>query len=162
MIIQYYYDNNTFATITFLTYHKIRAINFALLSQIFYDAGIYVLYSKMAIKLRPSAVKRIGLDVLGLSSTRTRQLSYVRINRIFRTCFGCSILVVTICWNLMVEHGKIPSKGVPKHLFWALSLLKSYDTETFYSVWFNIDPYTFRKWAWAFIGAISSLEIVSI
>jgi hypothetical protein len=113
----------------------------------------------MHLKLKTADIKRIGIALLGLTGS---QLSRRKVQRVFRTCFGCSILVVTVCWNLLVERGTVPEKGVPKHLFWALSLLKCYETESFYSTWFHVDPGTFRKWAWAFIGAISSLEIVSI
>jgi hypothetical protein len=114
---------------------------------------------KMPMKLLPSVLRQIGLEVLGM---KDRKVSYSRCDRIFRSCFGCSIRVSAVCWNRMVDSGTIPTKGCPKHLFWALSLLRSYGTESYYCALYGVDAYTFRKWSWAFINAIARLKTVSI
>jgi hypothetical protein len=113
----------------------------------------------MAMKLSRSDIKQIGLMTV---KNEDRTINDAAVDALFRGCFGCSVNVVTIVWNLLVVQLKVPAKGVPKHVFWALALMKSYRTEAVYSAWFHVDAFTFRKWAWAFILAMSRLDVVSI
>ena len=85
-------------------------------------------------------------------------------DRLFRSFFGTSIGPTMMAWDLLVHHSLLPEKGRPKHLLWALYFLKVYPKQgQGCSVVGAVDPKTFRKWVWAFIGAIADLvdEVVS-
>jgi hypothetical protein len=53
----------------------------------------------------------------------------------------------------------MPKCARPKHLLWALLLLKVYGTETLLSSFVGgVTEKTYRKWAWCFIDGIAKLE----
>jgi hypothetical protein len=112
----------------------------------------------MAPRLSRSAIKQIGINIL---NRRDRTINNNRVDILFKSCYGCSVVVVAIIWNILVVENRVPNKGLPKHLFWCLALMKTYCTENVYSAMFDVDPGTFRKWSWKFILAVSRLKIVS-
>ena len=89
-------------------------------------------------------------------------------DRLFRSFFGTSIGPTMMVWDLLVHHSLLPEKERPKHLLWALYFLKVYPKQgqgcsVVGASAGAVDPKTFRKWVWAFIGAIADLvdEVVS-
>lgn len=101
----------------------------------------------------------IGLDVL---SSNDKKLDENRLNRLYRSCFGVSLIVVYQIWKILEIQNRLPHKGHPTHLYWMLCFLKSYNTKNFYSALFHVHENTFRKWVWKFIHAVSDIEIVSM
>lgn len=89
-----------------------------------------------------------------------KKMDSVRLNRMFRSVFGCSLIVVFQIWHLLLRHKLMPDKGTPIHLYWTLSFLKTYETENFYAAMYVVHENTFRKWVWKFIRAIGNIEIV--
>lgn len=82
-------------------------------------------------------------------------------NRKFRSCFGASVLVLTIAWNTLVVQNLLPEGGHPKHLLWMCAFLKTYSSEDVYASWFKVSEKTFRKWVWLFLEAVAKIELVS-
>lgn len=110
------------------------------------------------MKLSQLAIREAAIRVLNLDG---QQVSELRLQRKCKSCFGASLLVIKRLWNLMFAQGHLPQKGGVHHLLWALSLLKTYESEDVYSTWFHVDVATFRKWAWNFVLAISRVTLVS-
>jgi hypothetical protein len=88
--------------------------------------------------------------------------------RLFREFFGTSVEAVAIVWDLLARDSLLPEKGRPKHLLWALHFMKAYPKQgpgcsVVGASAGAVDPKTFRKWVWVFIGAIADLvdEVVS-
>jgi DDE superfamily endonuclease len=82
-------------------------------------------------------------------------------DRIIRGFFGAPISVVTKLWNLVepLIAAEYRRSAFPKHLTWALILIKVYSTEDVHcSIVGWPDPKTFRKWAWYFLELIASLR----
>jgi hypothetical protein len=87
--------------------------------------------------------------------------------RLFREFFGTSVRVVETVWELIIHNELRPMGGRPEHLLWALYFLKVYPKQgpgysTVGASNGAIDPKTHRKWAWAFIKAISKLVDVVV
>ena len=77
-------------------------------------------------------------------------------NRGFREAFGCSSRECSLAWLLVADGWTNRPKQATKIRFlWALSLLKTYDTETNMANSCGVDEKTFRKWAWFFIQELS-------
>ena len=77
-------------------------------------------------------------------------------DRRFRTAFGCCSRVCSLAWLLVVDGWTNRPKQATKIWFlWALSLLKTYDTEANMASNCGVDEKTFRKWAWFFIQELS-------
>jgi hypothetical protein len=102
-------------------------------------------------------LQQVGKDVLCLENT----LSNSRLKEIYKSNFGCSLVVVYQLWNILIRDGLLPCKGKMQHLYWALSFLKSYGTETVYAVRYHTTEKNFRTWVIKFVLAISYIEIVS-
>lgn len=85
--------------------------------------------------------------------------------RRFRSHFGVSPQACTMLWNKIAESHmiNIPAAASPKHLMWALLLMKGYATENQNAAKVAVDEKTFRKWSHTFVLAIARLskEIVS-
>ena len=122
----------------------------------------------------------VGMEMLG----REVGGSKVTHDRRFISNFGCLPPTCATLWHrlltsgheaFMVEVKSLVSKKSKKrfypncppykacHLLWALHLMMCYPTENQGISIINCDEKTFRKWAWAFIEALSSLknEVVS-
>ena len=74
--------------------------------------------------------------------------------RDFHTMFGSSPEICSLCWNLL----DIPPRGEPKHLLWALMLLKTYAKEKVLASLAQVDRRTYRHWAWLFIRRVAGLR----
>ena len=84
--------------------------------------------------------------------------------RIFRELFGTKLHVVENVWFLLDELELHPEGGLPKHLLWALHFMKAYPLQAQGCAAVGgsggaVDPKTYRKWVWAYIEAISDLEL---
>jgi hypothetical protein len=80
-------------------------------------------------------------------------------NMRFRSVFGAGSAVVADVWNRIEADGEISKGAEPKHLLWALVLLKVYQSDEVHCAlvgWPSVP--TFRKWAWYFIERISKLK----
>ena len=75
----------------------------------------------------------------------------------FRSHFGTTI---NICYQLINDHRILDAVKCsrPKHLLWALLLLKQYSIEHVLVSQCNTTRKTFRKWTWVIIEEISNLE----
>ena len=85
-------------------------------------------------------------------------------DRRFRSGFGCSSIVCAKAWLLLVHDWEDRPRGLTKIRFlWALSLLKSYNTENNMSGDCGCDEKTFRYWCWLIIQELADRvpEIVS-
>ena len=112
---------------------------------------------------RPTAADFIcaGRDIQNRSARRVS--SDATEARLFREHFGSSPAVVSILWHRLDEHALLPPRCQIWHLLWALYFFKVYPKQgTACCVAGGptgaVDPKTFRKWVWAFIECISSLE----
>lgn len=82
-------------------------------------------------------------------------------NRKFRSLFGTSPLVCSKVWNkLNDESVNTRSEGEPKHLLWALILLKTYSTEHVMRSILGADEKSLRKWVWYYVSLLASLKVV--
>jgi hypothetical protein len=80
-------------------------------------------------------------------------------DRQFKALFGTTAQVCVTLWELMSPETSMPKNARPKHLLWALLLLKVYGTETVLSSLVGgTTEKTYRKWAWCFIEGIAKLE----
>jgi len=86
--------------------------------------------------------------------------------RTFRSHFGVAPIVASKCWNMMTSgmyDGYFDINFEPKHLLWALMLLKMYALEPVHAGIAKCDQKTFRKWSLLMVEAIASLlsDVVS-
>ena len=58
-------------------------------------------------------------------------------NMRFRSVFGAGSAVVADVWNRIVADGEILKGGEPKHLLWALVLLKVYQSDESTVLWLD-------------------------
>ena len=102
-------------------------------------------------------IEIIAKDTLGFPDSRkwnTRDK-----DRRFRSCFGAPSNVVANLWNRIQSRGPIELGGKPKHLLWALVLLKGYSSsELLCAIVGWPSSATFAKWAWYFVNRISELK----
>jgi hypothetical protein len=77
----------------------------------------------------------------------------------FRSVFGAGSEVVADIWNRIEADAPIDKDAKPKHLLWALVLLKVYQSDEVHCalVGWPSAP-TFRKWAWYFVERIAMLK----
>jgi hypothetical protein len=62
-------------------------------------------------------------------------------------------------WNLLVSNDLLPDGGKLMHFLWTLCFMKVYAKQGPMSVLCGgADQKTIRKWAWAFMSALASLE----
>ena len=106
-------------------------------------------------------------DVMNRASRKVG--SAAREDRRFREHFGAPFAIVRMVWDMLVEGGLLPEKGLPKHLLWTLYFLKCYPKESPGCAAVGgsrgaIDPKTMRKWVWLFLERINDLadEVVSV
>lgn len=97
--------------------------------------------------------------VLGEKYIKYKHYSVTGLRR-FKSYFGVSPEVCSISWNML--ENEIPYGGEPKHLLWALMLLKQYNTENCNAANVGVDEKTFRKWSWIFIRMLANLPVVSL
>ena len=76
--------------------------------------------------------------------------------RDFQSLFGSTPEVCSLAWNLL-DLVDIEA-AAPKHLLWALMLMKTYGKESDLCAKVGVVRKTFRHWAWLFIIRIASLR----
>jgi hypothetical protein len=101
----------------------------------------------------PDAFLTIGNTI---SSIRT--IEGQRAITFFKTTYGINHEVCSHTWELMTMYQTKPRRSNPKHLLWALILLKSYGTEIFLARLWGTNEKTFRKWSWRIIEGISLMH----
>ena len=82
--------------------------------------------------------------------------------RVFRENFGIDPALCSLVWYILTEDEDyattFPTGAHPKHLLWALLMLKVYSTESSLCAIAKVkSPKTFRKWAWVFVVAMADL-----
>jgi hypothetical protein len=99
----------------------------------------------------------LGKDMMGRSEKRMGTMASEE--RRFRELFGVSPEVALVMWNLLLEYRLVPFKGTMTHFLWTLCFLKVYaKLQPMCALCGGIDPKTLKKWVWAFIDALASLE----
>ena len=111
-----------------------------------------------------NAFLRHGLDIIRTKSSKCKPRSEDIALRRFRSNFGTS---PEICSNvyariLFQRKAYLPGNVAPKHLLWALHLMKTYDTENVIAGHCDTDEKTFRFWAWLMIAEMSRLASVEV
>jgi hypothetical protein len=89
-------------------------------------------------------------DVAGSANIRDRR---------FRSWFGTSTVICAWGWHELESRG-LPEEVEKKHYLWALTLMKTYETEANLSTKVGpVDEKTFREKAWLVVDLISWLEL---
>jgi hypothetical protein len=87
-----------------------------------------------------------------------RQSAMGRTNeRRFVALYGATITVASILWRKLMPQ---PQGGEPRHLLWALMILKVYSSEHVHAIIAGVDEKTFRKWSWIYVNEVESLNVV--
>ena len=99
-----------------------------------------------------------GEKIYAANRKRPPRSDHVRRRR-FVANFGttpeiCSNVWARICFERKAD---MPSRSSPKHLLWALYLMKVYATEDVLAGDCGVDEKTFRKWSWMFIEEIAKM-----
>jgi hypothetical protein len=126
--------------------------------------SLFVFAHKKPLKLQrfevisPEKFEEIGLALV-VAGRKSRKKSEDARLRNFKGHFGLSPTHTSMLWILLGENKWFISKSEPdpKHLLWALLLLKQYSTEIVLSGKVGVDEKTFRKWAWHYVSGISKL-----
>jgi hypothetical protein len=110
---------------------------------------------KIAVDVTPDDYKQLGSDIM----TRSTGGSSPVFERRWIAHFGVEVFVCVDVWKRLRINKEGPENAEPKHLLWALLLLKQYGTESdLAGKCEGVDEQTFRKWSWIFIEKISYLE----
>jgi hypothetical protein len=75
----------------------------------------------------------------------------------FKAFFGATPEVCNDIWFKLDPTENIDGDAQPKHLLWALMLVKVYAFEKVLAKLACCDEKTFRKWAWRFLDGISEI-----
>jgi len=98
----------------------------------------------------------IGLTVIGFNVTKCRETN----NRRFRSSFGVSAKVCSLCWDLLsLENNTITIDY--NYLLMALHFLKCYDTESNNAGLFHVHEQTYRKYLWMYVGFLADMNMVN-
>ena len=103
---------------------------------------------------------------LGASILRKRISETETFRRLWANKFGASPSMCSILWVRLEDEREheMPNNPQPKHLLWALMLLRTYADEPDMAKdaggedGGRVDPKTFRKWSWHFVRGLSFLE----
>lgn len=70
----------------------------------------------------------ITVDTMAQVARTMLGMEKIKVNddKDFRSFFGAPIPIIQMLWNKIVDHGALAKNGEPKHLLWALLLLKTY------------------------------------
>jgi len=118
----------------------------------------------MMNSISASSFFQLGYSMI--SSSKVCREMTTHAERVFRTYFGVSPVVASKCWNMMVSglyDGCFNCNFEPKHLLWALMLLKMYSLEPVHAGIAHCSVKTFRKWSLSMVEAIASMlsDVVS-
>ena len=104
-----------------------------------------------------SLLSTIKLQVIGGSSGGARYSGRGEHERAFRSLFGVGASVVADLW-CRCESERLFQRGTrPKHLLWALLMMKVYPSESVIAGMVSATRKCMRKWVWPCIQAISDL-----
>ena len=98
---------------------------------------------------------RLGHKITGYELEGSLSVGY----RKFRSFFGTTPLVCFVSWDMLSPVR--PRKSAPKHLLWALMLLKNYSTESVNAGLTDVDEKTFRKWSLIFVNLLANMTVVN-
>jgi hypothetical protein len=104
------------------------------------------------------AVDTTIFEDAGRAIMKRKSLSTVIFQWRFGSLFGVTPDQCSELWTLLSSETTMDSYAKPKHLLWALMLMKIYATEAVLSVSAGCDKNTFRKWTWTFIEEMSNLS----
>jgi len=91
-------------------------------------------------------------------ANRRRRRSDEQELRQFKAFFGIKPERASEVWSLLMAHNLIPEKAEPKHLLWALLLLKLYCIDDVLATLIGHDEGTIRKWVWLMVKAMAKLS----
>ena len=116
------------------------------------------------MKYPPEVFRHLGLSLLGHNPERCRSDKFASSR--FRSQYGTSWHIIADIWSDLVDfdHPVLKLEYAENyHLLWALMLLKTYQSETVLGgKCKGASEKTFRKWSWAFIGAIADLSFEKV
>ena len=98
---------------------------------------------------------RLGHKITGYELEGSLSVGYKK----FRSFFGTNPLVCFVTWDMLSPVR--PRKSAPKHLLWALMLLKNYSTESVNAGLTDVDEKTFRKWSLIFVNLLANMTVVN-
>lgn len=110
------------------------------------------------MRISAAAAEAVAVDIMQCKMIPSAGI----MNRKMKATYGVSINMIVIIWNRLIADNLMPRGASLKHLFWALSFLKTYETEHFYSVAFRTLEKTFRGWMWKIVLSLARLEVVCI
>lgn len=114
------------------------------------------------MRLNNAVVQALALEFEFMGAEMMRRNvdgSATILDRRFRSWFGTSSIICAWGWHELESRG-LPEGVEKKHYLWALTLMKTYETEANLSSKVGaVDETTFRKWAWLVVDLISWLEL---
>ena len=124
----------------------------------------HIYLTMILIALTKEDFEEVAKTTLGWPSRRKWE-SKAKDDR-FCSCFGAKSDVIATIWNIILpavildqDRDNGLSRAAPKHLLWALILMKVYSTEEIHCSivgWPHRE--TFRKWSWYFVKKIAGLK----
>ena len=96
---------------------------------------------------------REGNVILNIPNTVTMT---EELEKQYLALFGCGLEVCVALYILLLAHGNV-SKLQPKHVYWVLAWLKTYENERNLARTLNADRKTLRTWLWDVMHAIEDL-----
>ena len=114
-------------------------------------------------RVSAEAFMLVGEDIISKKKRNTKS-DMIRRRR-FQSNFGTAPEICSNIWAriMFTRRKQIPfSNPAPKHLLWALHLMKTYGTEDCLASNCGVDEKTFRRWAWIFIEEIARLSRVEV
>jgi hypothetical protein len=93
------------------------------------------------------------------NQAKTRDIR--RYREMLQTSFGTTPEICSILWGLIAPNFSVEG-ACPRHLLWALILLRTYHKESDISSRIGVHVQTFRKFSFLFIEAIASLKDIVV
>ena len=110
---------------------------------------------KLSKDLRVKEFEQLGTEIMNRGGTSNCKFEVRWISH-----FQVVPYVIAVVWEMLHidTNGEEDKGSEPKHLLWALLLLKTYQSEAVLAGICGCHEDTFRKWSWNFILKISYLE----
>ena len=108
----------------------------------------------MSSSVTEARIYEVGCKIIKQDSKKVTVKTY----ETFSSFFGVNAMVLAVVWNLLIENDLLNRGALHEHLLWGCMLMKQYTGDRVLSKIVDVDPKTFRKWAWHIIYAISWLE----
>lgn len=107
-----------------------------------------------AYNLTYNNVKTVAHEMLAFKGTMAWKGKQ---HRDFVDAFGIDLHVAVALWVLLRVHAYLPSLRI-KHMFWALSFLKTYGITSVLARQAGTTRDTYTKWVWLVIDELASLD----